>query len=645
MKKILSVALCALFIGGVSSCKDYEDEIRNDVNQALSTTKADFDKKISDVNATITSIQSQAALMKTWIDQNTSHIILLEVDVDILKEQFEALQANYDTLKYGFDSLSVEYNEFKTSVDSIQNALLNKLAEVEEIAVTNSIDIADLKAQVAGMGAKYQEALAAVDALRSQLNHEIYGVQVQAVTCPVLGDVNVNFAGIESTFLCSYFGKNVEMTEEFYGVNLGETKMLSNAGSIYFTLNPVGNDFAGHQLKLIDSYGNQAPVSLTSALAKPDYQVQSGVSRAADNAYLYKTTAWYPSVKKAEENQIDYSSLVKKLGGDIKAVIKNKTATDLQTLVKDFIYEAAKNTDVPAYGLAAEYTVNGQKKTVVSKYNLQIQSIKPLSFGLNVEEALKDINFHRSIPSILETLDKIKGKLDLNGIIADVNVGTFDLSGIKITGTVTVGGTPKTVEINTDDLTTTNLTSVIAQEIAKMLNTDNTGVIAQIEKSLTDKIAAKIDAVKDNKYTHAADKIVSFLNKTIEKVATRIDNANYYLQPIMFFGNKEVGYHHLATKKEFAPISRGEALPLYATTYTNDILNPAIFKAVTVKNLTTGEVVAKDVDGKTLGVAFDGYQRGLTVMVPSDGLYEITYAAVDYFGKVVEINYYINVER
>lgn len=122
----------------------------------------------------------------------------------------------------------------------------------------------------------------------------------------------------------------------------------------------------------------------------------------------------------------------------------------------------------------------------------------------------------------------------------------------------------------------------------------------------------------------------------------------------MFWGNKEAGYHHLSSLQSAPTKVKGSTLDLYASTYTMDILNPAYLKGFVVKNLTTGDEVKKATlvysgeitsYNKTIGAskAFDGDCRELTVTFPSSGLYEITYGAVDYYGNVRNLKYYVKV--
>ena len=666
MKKILFVALSALFIGGVSSCKDYEDEIRNDVNQEITGVKnqhnsdvANLNSQISTLSSAITALQAELTSLKAQCDADHARIATLETELAALKKQLSdlealvALKANQSTV----DSLSAAFKAdiaaLEAKLDSTKNDILAKVAVVDSIAKANGVNIAVLRDSVAQLNSTLNAAVANLYALRNSLAKQITGIQLHTATCPVLAGTSINLGGIKSTFLCAYFGKNIAGTDEFYGLNLKKTKLLSNAGNLYFSVQPIEN-FTGAEVKLINDYREEAPVQLTAATPMKDYSIQAGISRAAGD-FVYQTTAYYQAVAQAEANQINYQDELKTIASDIKTLIKKKQASGIKQLVIDMITVAVRNSDVPAYALAAEYKdVNGATKTVTTGLNIAIQAVKPLAFTLDVASAIGNPNLHRSLPSVAEALDKLEGKLNVDGMIGTITISDVNLSGAIIKFTADVAGTPSTITVDLGDASTSNLSSKLASAIAEVMNAPTTGVVAQIEKAINNKITTTVASIKNESDVHSADKVISFLNKTIEFIANRVDNINAYMEPVMFYGNKEMGYHHLSSLQSAPVYVNGSSLDLYATTYTMDILNPAFRKALVVENLTTGEKVNKATlvysgqktayDSK-IGTDknFDGDCREISLTFPSSGLYKITYAAIDYHGNVVEIPYYVNV--
>lgn len=632
MKKILSVALCALVLGGVSSCKDYEDEIRADHKQDIAVVSAD----ITALKGSVTALQTELAVLKSQCDAD--HARIAEIEKTLV-----ALQAELDKKANQED------------VDAMKQELLAQIAAVDSIAKANSLDIVALKDTVAQMSDTLKAAVANLNALQDMVTRQITSIVMQTITSPALGDISINIGGVKSTLLCAYYGKNIAGTDEFYGLDLTKSKMLSNAGDIYFTLNPLGNDFTAAHVKLIKSNSTLAPVELTAAVPETEFEVAAGISRA-DQVVLWKSTAFYKSVKDAEANEIKYEEELKNVAKDIKTLVKEKKASGVKTLLKDVLMAAIRNSDCPAYALAADYyDTNEQTKTVMSDLNIAVKAVKPLAFTLDVKGALGNPNLHRSIPAIKEMLDKLEGKLDMGGAIGEVEL-KFTLEDnhfVAVDMYNDIAGLGylhwDKVYLDLDWYGDEGFSHALAAAINKGLNAPD-GLVAQIETAINNKITSVIGSAQNSKPVHAADKMISFLNKTIEFLATKVDNVNYYMEPVMFWGNKDAGYHHLSSLKSAPTYVNGSSMDFYATTYTADVLNPAFKKAIVVKNLTTNAIVTKGYDvskngskSLTINKAFDGGVREVSVVFPASGLYEITYAAIDYHGNVVEIPYYVNV--
>lgn len=659
MKKILFLALSALFIGGVSSCKDYEDEIRADHKEDIKDIQNQHSADVTAINGTIatlqgsiTALQAELNTLKSQCDADHNRINTIENTITTLQGQVADLEAG---LAEKADQAAVD--SLASALDSAKEDLLAQIAAVDSLAKANGVDIAELRATVAGMDSRLNAAIAQLASLRNSVSSQITGITLQDMTSPVLAGTSINVGGVKSTFLCSYvgsWGNNSDV--DFFGVTLGEKKPLSNAGKIFFSVDPIQN-FTGAEIKLIDDRMAEAPVALTAPVPEKDGRhIQAGISRAAGN-FVYESTAYYKTTAAANANLIEYEQELKKIAKDVKTLVKEKKASGVKTLVMDVVMAAAKHSNTTAYALAADYTApNGQTKTVTTPLNIAVKAIKPLAFGLDVKGALGNPNLHRSLPYIKEMLDKLEGKLDMGGAIGEVEL-KFTLAdnhyvAVDMIGAIT-GNVWTKVYLDLDWYGDEGFSHALAGEINKGLNAPD-GVVAQIENAINNKITSVIGSAQNSKPVHDADKIISFLNKTIEFLATKVDNINLYLEPVMFWGNKEAGYHHLSSLQSAPTYVNGSTLDLYASTYTMDILNPAYLKGFVVKNLTTDEEVKKATlvysgeitfANKTIGAnkAIDGDCRELSVTFPSSGLYEITYGAVDYYGNVRNLKYYVNV--
>lgn len=666
MKKILFLALSALFIGGVSSCKDYEDEIRADHKEDIKKVQDQLNADVTAINSTIatlqgsvTALQAELNTLKSQCDADHNRINTIENTIATLEGQIAELQGKVADLEAGLaekaDKAAVD--SLASALDATKEDLLAQIAAVDSLAKANGVDIAELRETVAGMDSKLNAAIAQLASLRNSVSSQITGITLQDMTTPVLAGTSINVGGVKSTFLCSYvgsWGNNSDV--EFFGVTLGEKKPLSNAGKVFFSVDPIQN-FTGAEIKLIDDHMAEAPVTLTAPVPEQGGRnIQAGISRAAGN-FVYESTAYYKTTAAANANLIEYEQELKKIAGDVKTLVKEKKASGVKTLVMDVVMAAANNSNTTAYALAADYTApNGQTKTVTTPLNIAVKAIKPLAFGLDVKGALGNPNLHRSLPYIKEMLDKLEGKLDMGGAIGEVEL-KFTLQdnhfvAVDMLGAIT-GNFWTKVYLDLDWYGDEGFSHALAEALNKGLNAPD-GVVAQIENAINNKITSVIGSAQNSKPVHAADKVISFLNKTIEYLATKVDNVNLYLEPVMFWGNKEAGYHHLSSLQSAPTYVNGSTLDLYASTYTMDILNPAYLKGFVVKNLTTGDEVKKATlvySGEitafdtTIGAnkTFDGDCRELTVTFPSSGLYEITYGAVDYYGNVRNLKYYVKV--
>jgi len=597
--------------------------------------------EINILNGSITALLAELTIVEPQSEDDQTRIDVLETELNDIQKHFPDINSNVDT------------TTINTAVKALKLDLLTKVAAVDSIVKANGVNITNLRESIAQLNDKLKEAVANLLTLRNSIAKQITGIQLHSATCPVLSGTSINLGGIKSTFLCAYFGNNNAGTDEFYGLNMKKISLLSNAGNMYFSVQPIEN-FTGAEVKLINDYREEAPVQLTAATPMKDYSLQTGISQAAGD-HVYQTTAYYQTVAQAEANQINYQNELKKIASDIKTLIKKKQASGIKQLVIDMITVAVRNSNAPAYALATEYKdANGATKTVTTDLNIALQAVKPLAFILDASSAFGNPNLYRSLPSLAETLDKLEGKLSIDELKEAITIKSVNLSGVTIKITVDVSGTPTTITVDLGDESTTHLSAKLASAIADVLNDPTTDIAAQIEKSINNKISTTIVSSKNLTDVHSSDRIISFLNKSIEFLDKRVDHINAYMEPVLFYGNKDMSYHHLSSLQSAPIYVKGSSMDLYASTYTMDILNPAFKKALVVENLTTGENVNKAtfinstqkvVYDSKIGTDknFDGDYREISIKFPSSGLYKITYAAIDYFGNVVEIPYFVYV--
>ena len=204
-------------------------------------------------------------------------------------------------------------------------------------------------------------------------------------------------------------------------------------------------------------------------------------------------------------------------------------------------------------------------------------------------------------------------------------------------------------------------------EINKMLvGTDddpNSGINAQIKNSIDkvldqikNKLAGKLDA---------ADRLVDLYNRLANRINGILSDPNHYLQVMMAYEDGKGELHHLSTNKAFpSPFfaAGGDAIELYATSYTGELIAPSFAKYVAVSRVfeinEEGKVVKHpqsetmvntiNANNKYLNVLLQGTQQKVAIDargLDKNYIYEVLYTSVDYRGYTSSRLYYINVVK
>ena len=170
----------------------------------------------------------------------------------------------------------------------------------------------------------------------------------------------------------------------------------------------------------------------------------------------------------------------------------------------------------------------------------------------------------------------------------------------------------------------------IAQDANKII-TDLNDQLASVEGQVNTTLGSVKDAL--NKAGKYYNKVAPKLNKVISKVNYILDNANQLLQPIML--GVADGEAFRLSEVEAAPTvvkANGEnAIVLAPTSYTLELLAPAYKKSIKVNGTQLNDA---NLDGATKTV----------VANLKSGLNTIEYSTMDFYGNVVNKNYYIYVK-
>ena len=535
------------------------------------------------------------------------------------------------------------------------------------------------------------------------------GIELQATESPITGYENFSFLGAEAHILGTYYGSTAAAVKlggveiaDANNVLIDETSG-ENAGVVYATLNPSNVDFTGCTLKVVDSQGNEAP--FTATVVKSNRVLKYGISRAGNsNLYAIKINLNKENLEAAKTWTSSDASALKDVAQNVLDKLRQPSTTRLNigdaatTIAKTF------NNRLTAYALQAEqkYTdANGveQTRTITSKLSLAATAIKPISYNFLKDNAtLKNLDLP-SFPTIQSKLNFNDYKFNWTPIAGMGTVKTSvtlkgmpDLDNIK----VTINGEVKAPEVNVDKATIkfgqTTLYGTVDENGKVTVN------LGDLEKNTTADVKVSIDNIKINpddvkvtldtsakkdmtydveipmdefnkiidninsqvgnmignvngivdkvqNYAEIIDgRYIAGINKFIQKFENLLRKSNSLLQPAMFYVTSNGSWNQLAREKEgasYLKLQGGKASTVFvASSYSGEILAPAYKKYVHVEGPTGAHVT-----GVNLNKVIDGNLHKIGFETDKEGVYTITYEAVDYSGVKVAKKFYVKVVK
>ena len=607
--------------------------------EAIEQGKSDLDTELDRINTTLDG----------KVDQKT---------FDVLKRQVEANERNISTNKADIDNLR---NKFANYVEKsyLTNNYYTK-AEVDN-AIANASTA--LKGKISALETKLTTQL---NSLFNAMANEVTGIVVNRFYSPILGSYK-DMMGTEARFLGAYYGYAEDNAtignEDISADDLLLDDAKDNAGSIGVYINPANKDFSGLKFKIVDSQGNVTPFIATAT--KNEKVEHYGYTRAGEvsttpNYYLLKVSI---DPNRLDEVKTWTSADVESLKGvaqNILNKLKNRKNNLNLTEIANTLYKTFNNR-LTEYHLALEQKLtdgtNKDLNVTIADKDFAATVIKPLSYkflsggikydikdiptleskGLYIDtSSLKwtDLNHIADINQTVEvdvpnastmTIDKNKvhitanGELewvdpnnktkieDLKGVKVDVNGITFDA------GAVTYNTKKQAVTVTVSMAEFNKIIDQVNSQVGNMLGT-------------VENLANKV-----NKFESTIDgRFIDRVNSYIHKCNYWLDNANKFLQPAMFAtdGNNWVKLPTIASGATYVKMTNGKAnVLLLPTSYTLEYLAPAYKKYITVKDpsgaTVTGENIGKVISGNI-------HKAGFTAT--KEGVYTITYDAVDYTG-------------
>lgn len=609
---------------------------------AIEKGKSKFEDELDRINTTLDG----------KVDQTT---------FDKLKDKVEANQSTVDTYKKQVETLE---NKFANYVE--KSYLTNNYYTKDDVdnAITNASTA--LKGEISALETRLTTQL---NKLFNAMANEVTGIVVNRFYSPILGSYK-DMMGTEARFLGAYYGYAADNAsignEDIYADD--DEPLLDdaedNAGTIGVYINPANKDFSGLTFKIVDSQGNVTPFIATAT--KNDKVEHYGYTRAGaenttPNYYLLKVSI---DPNRLDEVKTWTSADVESLKGvaqNILNKLKNRKNNLNLTEIANTLYKTFNNR-LTEYHLALEQELNdGTNKSMnvtIADKDFAATVIKPLSYdflsgGINYD--IKDIPTLESKGLYIDT-SSLKWK-DLNHI-ADINqknvwvtvpdASTMTINNHKVH--ITASGELQWVDPNNktsiDDLVgvKVDVNGINFEAGAVKFNTTQQAVTVSVSmaefNNIIDQVNSQVGnmlgtvenlANKVNKFESAIDgNFINRVNNYIHKCNYWLDNANKFLQPAMFAtdGNNWVKLPTIASGATYVKMTNGKAnVLLLPTSYTLEYLAPAYKKYITVKDpsgaTVTGENIGKVISGNI-------HKAGFTAT--KEGIYTITYDAVDYTG-------------
>ena len=632
-----------------------------------------------------TALENKYDQLKNQQDLDSARIDAIERGQTTLDEELGRINTTLDGKvdQTTFDDLKDQVERNQNTVDDYKEQvenLRNKFADyVEKSYLTNNYYTKDdVDHAIAHASTALGDQISALETkLTTQLNslfnamaNEVTGIVVNRFYSPILGSYK-DMMGTEARFLGGYYGYADDYAfignEEINPDDLLLDDAKDNAGSIGVYINPANKNFSGLKFKIVDSQGNVTPFIATAT--KNDKVEHYGYTRAGEvsttpNYYLLKVSV---DPNRLDELKTWTSADVESLKGvaqNILNKLKDRNNNLNLTEIANTLYKTFNNR-LTEYHLALEQELtDGTNKSLnvtIADKDFAATVIKPLSYkflsgGINYD--IKDIPTLESKGLYIDT-SSLKWK-DLNHI-ADINqtveVDVPDASTMTINGDkVKINASGELQWVDPNNKTSINDLKGVKVEVngitfeagAVSYSTKKQAVTVPVSMAEFNKIIDQVNsqvgnmlgtvenlANKVNKFESAIDgNFINRVNNFIHKCNYYLDNANKFLQPTMFAtdGNNWVKLPTIANGATYVKMTNGKAnVLLLPTSYTLEYIAPAYKKYITVTDpsgaTVTGENIGKVISGNI-------HKAGFTAT--KEGVYTITYDAVDYTGGQAE---------
>lgn len=660
MKRQLTSILLfsALLVGGAStfvSCTDHESDSAYD-------TSVSQIAKLTELNKWLGELKETNPDLKTAIDAR------IQANMDVIKDGVYADKERFEAAIQGSEA----YKNLEGKVDGVDSRVsaLERLRLTDAEAAKKITDA--LNKRLNSVSGSLNSAL---DAL---LEQKLDGITVNATENPVTGYWNASFTGLNLKLASSFYGVAAEGTDE-WGEVIEPNQVLGkggNAGYLYVSLNPTEIDPSLVKVELVNSQGEPAKGFELGSIENTDKVLTFGTKAASVSANGFYQVPVIASDPQNDGVEFDKGALAA-AAKNVLNELRNPKENDLDlSKIASALY---KNIPVlTAYGVKAEYYLYNPDtqnlelhktiKHAVSDYDIAAVAVKPVSFNFLKDNATLDKlsdwaveNFR--LPSLSSKLDKVIDALNVeisydkadefytysvitpNGLFCqqDGNDVVIYGQGTDLNNGQLINGELYRIKNATVEKKFISTGGSAAEFVFVIKTKDST--IADLLASANKQIAGKLQPIKNvlSNVNAKWENVIAKVNPLLSKVASKIGSANKLLQPTILYVDQNGNPNTLSTIG--GPLgTRFEgtgATPLYATSWTAELLAPAYKKSISV--LEKGATVTLT-NGKSAAEPFDGSVNKVIFNAKKAGPYTIVYKAIDYSGVEVEKTFYVVVE-
>lgn len=298
-------------------------------------------------------------------------------------------------------------------------------------------------------------------------------------------------------------------------------------------------------------------------------------------------------------------------------------------------------------------------------FTLDIDRIKPLEIEFKISDfSVENQYLVIEIPSIKvdgtdQVTEKTKVYLSYNkgtGTLDPVTDGTVQngaLNGLidsivnSVNDLLKGEGNPNSIQNQVQNNIVGQVNSMIDEINDMLVGNDKTGKPG-ISGQINNQLGQIIDNIENQIVgkLSSAQKLLDIYNKLAEKVNAYLADPHGHMQVAMAYEDGNGVPHMLSTNKNipsYFSAKGGDAIQLFATSYTGDIVTPSYKKYVAVVESSNNDIAAVNAASKYLNKVISGRQHIVDMTGFKKGNYTILYTSVDYRGNTSSRLYYLTV--